>query len=1292
MRGLFIPFLLITWFHGLGQADFVENRGQWPEQVAWRTSLPSGSLWVERSGFTWQFFDPSILAWLHPVDGMPEGEPIHREHSYRMTFVGASSATPEGRQPRDYYHNYYLGNDPSKWADHVPVFGMADLKGIYPGIDVTIYSNSGTLKYDFSLSPGADPSLIHMQFEGADSLRLDEGALVIHTSLGEVREQKPYAYQLIHGIFHEVSCQYSLEGSNVRFTVGAFNPGYKLIIDPEIAFSTFIGTSASNFGFTACDDSAENLISGAAVFANNYPTTPGAFQTTFTGGGTNLFDATLTKFSPQGNTLLYSTYLGGNRQETPHSLITDSQDNIILMGVTGSSNFPVTAGAYQSVLVGGPNLSMATFFTGTHQVGTDFFISKFSPAGTLLNSTYAGGSANDGLNIADQLFYNYGDAFRGQVNVDSNNNIFVASVVRGPFPVIGPGPQLSYGGGESDGIVMKFNPQLGTMLWSSYLGGNGADACYAIEFEENGNILIAGGTRSANFQHAAPGHDTSHNGQSDGFIVKLNPVTFAVIAGTFVGTTEYDQVYFIQTDPDQNIYVLGQTRGNMPITPGLFGQPNSGQFIRKFNNALNTELWTTRIGTGSGHIDISPTAFLVSDCGQIYFSGWGGGTNSQTCGSVYTCYATNSTTFGLPVTGNAFQSTTDGSDFYLCVLSQDATQLVYASFLGGSLSNEHVDGGTSRFNKNGSVYQAVCAGCQGNSDFPTTPGAWSSVNPSFGCNMAVFRFNLGQAVAQVSIDGPNAICINDPAQFVNESIGANQFFWDFGDGITSDEFQPAHAFTTPGTYTITLIATDEMDCVLSDTTSIQITILPNVNPTIAPVNPICAGQQAQLNASGSPNLTWDPDPTLSATNIPNPLASPTESTTYFVTDFNACGSATASVTVQVFVPTTTITPDQEICTGGSVDLTAGGGATYQWSPNTGLSSVNTATVSASPPSTTTYIVTITTADGCVVERSVTVIVSDIPPGGITYPSITICRGSSTQLFAEAATTWTWTPSTGLSNPFIQNPIASPQETTTYFVDIVNPCGFGTSQVTVNVTVPQVEAFGGGVICFGQSISASASGGLAYTWSPPGFASPPYGASTLLSPSYSTWIVASGVDENGCVDQDSVYVQVLPLPEVDAGPDQYFVPPEAVTLFGNTFGLGYSWSPPDYLSCTDCPFPQANPPGAIWYTLTATDEHGCTGTDAVFVKPYFPIWVPNTITPNNDGLNDVFFAYGAVLDGFRMRVYDRWGILIFESTDQKHGWDGGINGYYVQNDTYIWVVEYDSEDRRKQLTGHVNVVR
>ena len=148
-------------------------------------------------------------------------------------------------------------------------------------------------------------------------------------------------------------------------------------------------------------------------------------------------------------------------------------------------------------------------------------------------------------------------------------------------------------------------------------------------------------------------------------------------------------------------------------------------------------------GTGSGQVDIALSAFLVDNCDNIYVSGWGGSTNGSQS-------ATSSTTTGLPVTSDCHQCQTDGSDFYLIVLEENMQSLLYASFFGGNQSNEHVDGGTSRFDKDGIVYQSVCAGCGGNSDFPTTPGAWSNTNNAHNCNIAAFKFDISELTANIA--------------------------------------------------------------------------------------------------------------------------------------------------------------------------------------------------------------------------------------------------------------------------------------------------------------------------------------------------------------------------------------------------------------------------------------------------------------------------------------------------------------------------------------------------------------
>ena len=1286
--------LVLSALAALGQPEWVMNRGQWPQQVAFQTTLNSGVLWTERAGFTYQLFDPEALGKLHSAHGTAESD-VLMGHVFKANFLNGCASGVSGAEEKKHYYNYYLTSDSHGHVAHCPVYGRALMHGVYPGIDVQLYSNASGIKYDWMLAPGANPNDIKIEFEGATCslIHRESGTdLVVTTSVQTITEKQPYAYQIIDGKMREVMCDYMLQGNIVGFRVGKYNRNEPLIIDPEVAFSTYIGSTANSWGFTACDDSEGNLIAGSAVFAPGYPTTVGAFSTTFNTASTNDFDIAISKFSSNGSQLLYSTYFGGEEQETPHSVVVDSQDRIIVFGVTGSAGFPITAGAFQTVFAGGPFLSMGGFFSGQHINGCDLFVSKFNTDGSLLASTFVGGSEIDGINNADQLFYNYGDVFRGEVNVDASDNVYVATVTRSTdFPVTSG----VFGGGVFDGVLFKLSPELNTLLQSRFIGGDGRDACYAIEFNDAGQLIIAGGTQSSNFPWiSATAADGTWNGETDGYVTLLSPTNFAILGGTFIGTSSYDQAYFAQSDDAGFIYAYGQTTGNMPITPGLYGQPNSGQFVTKFAADLSSMEWNTTVGTGSGAIDISPTAFLVSECQQIYLSGWGGDINNNYCSGVGgDCYANQSTTFGLPITADAFQSTTDGSDFYLCVLTPNAQDILYGSFLGGNESNEHVDGGTSRFDKNGSVYHAVCAGCQNNDDFPTTPGAWSSTNESTGCNLAVFRFDLSAIQAEVEIDGPSEVCVNDEIAFTNTTVGAANYLWDFGDGTTSTESLPTHQYTDGGEYTIQLIGYDNSLCVTADTATIAVSIIPEVSPTVQDDVVICAGQTTQLSAEGSSNLHWLYDITLSAIDVPNPVAEPSLTTTYYVVDENECDTETLSVVVEVSTVTMNASNDTSLCIGQQAVLFAAGGVDYAWVPSNYLDNAQSANPTATPLQSIDYTVTATNEFGCTDETLVSIVVFDEVPGGQTYPTLSVCNGESVQLGAEPANAWNWEPAASLSSDLVQAPWASPLDTTRYVVQITNSCGVGYDTVLVNVINPELQAFGGGSICLGDTIAAWATGAVSYAWTPALWVFSEEDAIVYLSPETTTVFEVTGVDAYNCLATASVTVAVYPRADIEAGPDAYFEYPDSVMLFGNAQGFQCYWWPADGLSCDTCEVTLASPLEATTYHLAIVDDFGCVNDDTVYVRPYYPLYVPNTFTPNDDGINDVFRVSGQPVTGFHMVIFDRWGMKVFESFDLQTPWIGDAgSGYYAPNDVYNWVVEFDSLDRRTKLKGHVALVR
>ncbi|HHG85888.1 MAG TPA: PKD domain-containing protein, partial [Bacteroidetes bacterium] len=622
------------------------------------------------------------------------------------------------------------------------------------------------------------------------------GNLVLVTSLGEIQEMAPYAFQEYNGALKKVDCNFNLEGNRVTFDFpNGYDAEVELVIDPSLIFGSYTGSFADNFGYTATYDTAGNLYGGGIVFAAGYPTSTGAFQTTFQGGMAGNpfpsgFDIGITKFNPAGTAIVWSTYVGGTtNNEQPQSLITTENGDLYIYGRTFSSDYPITTGAYQTLLAG----------------GSDIVVTKFSGSGTLARSTYIGGSGNDGLNIhtsffQNSLYFNYGDDARGEIMLDNQANVYIASCTQSNnFPVTSGVLQSSFGGGVQDGCVFRLDSSLTNMAWSTYLGGAADDAAYSIKVDASQNAFVAGGTNSTNFattngvvQASAPG------GTADGFISQINATGTALIASSYIGTSAYDQCFFLELDAARNVYVVGQTLGTFPVSPGVYSNANGKQFIARYDPGLTTTQISTVFGVGNSTIDISPTAFLVDRCGFIYVSGWGGSVNFQ------------GTTVGLPTTSGTFQSTTDGSDVYLLVLDPDAAGLQYASFYGGATSAEHVDGGTSRFDKELRIYQAVCAGCGANSDFPTTVGAVSQTNNSTNCNLGVFKFafepqDVLASYQAITLDS----CAPFPVSFTNNSIGGVSFEWDFGDASpVVNTFNAFHIYQFPGTYTVTLVVTD----------------------------------------------------------------------------------------------------------------------------------------------------------------------------------------------------------------------------------------------------------------------------------------------------------------------------------------------------------------------------------------------------------------------------------------------------------------------------------------------------
>jgi gliding motility-associated-like protein len=982
----FIPALAHDHDHDHGPAglEFHENKGQWPAQVLYRAKTGAGAVFVERNAFTYVITS----------GGMPHGRPFNaatdkplQEHAYRVHFEGGMATAGAGLEKRGHYVNYFLGDDRSRWASGVSVFSGVELTEVYPGIGLHVDGHNG-LKYDWVLRAGVDPATIVMRYEGQDGLRVADGLLYVSTSAGEVIEQRPVAWQMNGALKVPVRCAYVQQGDRISY---AFPDGLDatlpLVIDPTVVFSSYSGSFGDNFGFTATYDDSGHLYGGGMVRETGYPVTLGVVQATYAGPSITGTDMGISKFSPDGTSLVWSTYVGGSQSEVPHSLVVNSADELFILGTTNSSNFPLTVGCFDNTFGGGITPTFAgTSYGFTFTGGTDIVVVHLNSTATeFIGSTFVGGSGNDGLNEFTPTSRNYGDPFRGEIILDDSENPIIATSTSSSNLFTSSGAAQSALSGGQDGYIFRMDPALTTLDWATYYGGSGVDACYGVQVSSIGEVYVSGGTTSSNLPMSGTGAQNTFSGVVDGFIARLNASTAALLSSTYVGTSGYDQSYFVQLDVLDDVYVVGQTTGVYPISPGRYNNPNGTQFIHKFAGDLGTSLWSTRIGS-TGSENISPSAFLVSNCGQIYFSGWAGSTNQFGSGGI------TSSTIGLPVTADAYQSTTDGSDFYLIVLNQDAVSLEYATFFGGSAS-EHVDGGTSRFDKNGIVYQAVCAGCGGLS-FPTTPGVHSSTNNSSNCNLGVFKIDFEQNV-QVTIDASiqgTGGCVLDSVEF--NAVGtATEWIWDLGDGSPqTTETSFSHLYEEPGVYTVTLIGTASGLCVVVDTATVEITVLApavmNAQFDAVPSGDCDAFQVEFFNLStGSTTYFWQfGDGTFSQQT--NPVHSYVQPGTYdvvlTVVDPICRDTVFSTLEVEVAVPGLELELASPIalCDGASQLLSAGTGFdSYLWS--TGETSMM---ITVDQPGTYTVEVT----DGFCTGADTIVVIAQ--PAHSEVPDKTFCPG------------------------------------------------------------------------------------------------------------------------------------------------------------------------------------------------------------------------------------------------------------------------------------------------------------
>ena len=696
--------------------SFEENRGQTDQSVRFLARGPGYTIFLTD--------DETVLR----LDGAP---PVSRRESLkyrrlkevaarsdaqptvvRMKLVGAAATARFTTGPElEGKSNYFIGNDPAQWRTGIPNFARVGRAGVYPGIDVLYYGAPHELECDFVVAPGADPSVIHIVYEGIQELSIDEaGDLILSTPAGPLRQHAPKLYREVQGRRRAVAGRYVLAGDKqVRFQVGASDALNPLVIDPVLSYSTYLSGSGADTAAGVAVDASGNMYVAGTTASTDFTVTPGAYQTYLRGSST--LDVFVLKVNPSGTALVYSTYLGGGGDDYGAKLAVDSSGSVYVTGFTTSTTFPTTPGSFQ------------TYTSDT--CCADGFVTKLNPAGSaLVYSTYLSGSADD---------------MPEAVAIDSSGNAYVAGVTDSTTFSRANGFQTT-GKGSGDAFVAKLNPSGSDLTYFTFLGGTGTDEASAIAVDSGGNAYVTGITGSSDFPVTAAAVQKTFGGAKDAFVAKLSP-TAGLVYSTFLGGSGEDSGFGIAVNASGVAYVAGRTAStNFPTTSSAPQKVNKGgandAFVAKLNPDASSLLFSTYLG-GSG--DDRAYALALGPDESVYIAG-----------------STSST--DLPGTSGAVQASFGGGseDMLIAKLDSSGTVFQAVTYLGGSGLDDAFD---IAVDSQGAAY---ITGQTESYNFPTTSGALQTR----------MKASLAAVLVRLTFGGPTPPTISTASPLPAGTVGA----------------------------------------------------------------------------------------------------------------------------------------------------------------------------------------------------------------------------------------------------------------------------------------------------------------------------------------------------------------------------------------------------------------------------------------------------------------------------------------------------------------------------------------
>ena len=633
------------------QPYFEANVGQSTAAISFLSHTPGYTLALDRSG--------AAIFGLACVRGASSDV-------IRMEIMGGHPKAPVGLAHLESVTHWYGGGDPAMWHADVPHYASVSFASVYPGIDVSWHIRAGKLEYEFVVAAGADPGMIRLQFYGGRGLAIDDrGDLVVGTDGDPLRFRRPRGFQQQGSRTLSVAARFRLIGDVVEFDLGPYDRNRLLVIDPIVTYASYIGGSGYDAIYAVTTDPAGNIYLAGETASSNFPGTAGITRASR--------DAFVTKLTPDGSNVVYTTILASNGNDSARALSLDAAGNLWVAGVAGGTGFPVKNALF-------PN-------SGGQE---DAFLARLDGVGHLSYATYLGGGGTD---VATGL------------GIDSAGNVYVAGYTSSvQFPTTAAAPQRNYGGGISDAFIAKLNAAGTALLYSTLLGGPGADSAAGLAVSAEGVACIAGSSNSDGLP-TSNGYQPVRAGGTDAFVGCLNPIGTAWTYGTYLGGVTEDIAYAIALDTSGNIYVAGATYSpDFPVTSGAAQATKNNDydaFVAILNPAGKTLAYSTLMG---GNATDVATAIATNGVGVVWIAGY-----------------TTSTDFPLRNPSQAAYG--GGFDAFVVELNTNGGGLIFSTYLGSAGDDRAASVAPD-------VSQgAIVAGFTSSVNLSVTPGALQTLAP-----------------------------------------------------------------------------------------------------------------------------------------------------------------------------------------------------------------------------------------------------------------------------------------------------------------------------------------------------------------------------------------------------------------------------------------------------------------------------------------------------------------------------------------------------------------------------------